>query len=93
MPKYLNFKVAGYWLYFTSKCIVECMHVHASDQKMSSDIAAKFFVKENGDTILQKRGILKDKEISIIQKCIKANYKAMYELWAQMSPNGFYKGE
>ena len=31
MPKYYEFKVAGYYLYFTSFCVVECMHVHASD--------------------------------------------------------------
>ena len=31
MPKYYQYKVAGYYLYFTSKCVVECMHVHASD--------------------------------------------------------------
>ena len=27
MPKYYDFKVAGYYLYFTSFCVVECMHV------------------------------------------------------------------
>jgi len=70
MPKYLNFKVAGYYWYFT----------------------AKFFVKDNGDSVLQKHGVLTDKEISIIQKCIKANYKEMYEKWSQYSPNGFYQG-
>lgn len=30
MPKYYEFKVAGYYLYFTSFCVIECMHVHAS---------------------------------------------------------------
>lgn len=34
MPKYYEFKVAGYYLYFTSFCVVECMHVHASDRKL-----------------------------------------------------------
>ena len=29
MPKYTNDKVDGYYLCFTSKCIVEAMHVHA----------------------------------------------------------------
>ena len=63
MPKYYEFKVAGYFLYFTSFCIVECMYVHASDSKLTEGSSAKFFVKENGDTVLQKRGILTDKEI------------------------------
>ena len=35
MPKYYDFKVAGYYLYFTSFCVVECMHVHASDSKLT----------------------------------------------------------
>ncbi len=29
MPKYYDYKVAGYYLYFTSFCVVECMHVQA----------------------------------------------------------------
>lgn len=32
MPKYYKFKIAGYYLYFTSYCVIECMHVHASNQ-------------------------------------------------------------
>lgn len=29
MPKYYEFKIAGYYLYFTSYCVIECMHVFA----------------------------------------------------------------
>lgn len=32
MPKYYEFKIARYYLYFTSYCVIECMHVHASNQ-------------------------------------------------------------
>ena len=67
MPKYYEFKIAGYYLYFTSHCIIECMHVHASDRKLTESGSAKFFVRENGDTVLQNRGILNDREIRIIQ--------------------------
>ena len=56
MPKYYEFKVSGYYLYFTSFCTVECMHVHASDRKLTESGSAKFFVKDNGDTIVQKKG-------------------------------------
>lgn len=49
MPKYYDFKVAGYYLYFTSFCVIECMHVHASDSKLTEGGSAKFFVKSNGD--------------------------------------------
>lgn len=92
MPKYYEFKVAGYYLYFTSFCVVECMHVHASDRKLTEAGSAKFFVKGNGDSILQNRGILTDREISKIQEFIKENYEKMYEKWAQYSENGFYRG-
>ena len=90
MPKYYEFKVAGYYLYFTSFCVVECMHVHASDKKLTEAGSAKFFVKGNGDSVLQSRGILTDREIIKIQTFIKENYEKMYEKWAQYSENGFY---
>ena len=54
MPKYYEFKIAGYYLYFTSHCLIECMHVHARDRKLTESGSAKFFVRENGDTVLQK---------------------------------------
>ena len=92
MPKYYEFKVAGYYLYFTSFCVVECMHVHASDKKLTEAGSAKFFVKGNGDSVLHNKGILTDREISKIQAFIKENYEKMYEKWAQYSENGFYRG-
>ena len=92
MPKYYEFKVAGYYLYFTSFCVVECMHVHASDKKLTEAGSAKFFVKGNGDSVLQNKGILTDREISKIQAFIKENYEKMYEKWAQYCENGFYRG-
>ena len=36
-------------MYFTSYCVIECMHVHASDRKLTEAGSAKFFVKDNGD--------------------------------------------
>lgn len=90
MPKYYSFKVAGYYLYFTSFCTVECMHVHASNEQLSEAGSGKFFVKQNGDTLLQNRGRLNDREIGIIQAFIKQNYKEMYLKWARYSEKGFY---
>lgn len=92
MPKYYEFKVGGYYLYFTSKCIIEAMHVHASDSKLTEAGSAKFFVKSDGDTVLQKRGRLSDRDIKIIQVFIKENYKDMYKTWAALSKEGFYEG-
>ena len=78
MPKYYEFKVAGYYLYFTSFCVIECMHVNASDRILTENGSFKFFVKDNGDTVVQKRGILNDREMAKIQSFIKDNYKEMY---------------
>ncbi len=92
MPKYYDFKVSGYFLYFTSKCVIECMHVHASDRKLTEAGAAKFFVKENGDSVLQERGRLTDRDIRKIQMFIKERYQEMYLMWAEYSTQGYYHG-
>jgi len=93
MPKYYEFKVEGYYLYFTSYCVVECMHVHASDRKMTEVGSAKFFVKDNGDSVLKNKGNLNDREIAKIQMFIKNNYQEMYLKWAFYSKQGFYEKE
>ena len=90
MPKYYEFKIMGYYLYFTSFCVIECMHVHASDSKLTEAGSAKFFVKSNGDTVLQNRGMLNDREIKRISAFIKQNYKDMYIRWSQYSSNSYY---
>lgn len=93
MPKYYEFKVAGYFLYFTSHCVIECMHVHASDKKLTEAGSAKFFVKENGDSILHEQGVLNDREVRKIQEFIKINYQDMYLKWAEYSREGFYRNQ
>ena len=91
MPKYFPYKVCGYYLYFTSHCIVECIHAHASNSaSLPAKGSAKFFIKNNGDTIVQKCGDLSDKDIRDIQKFIKKNYLKMYKLWRKKSKHGFY---
>ena len=90
MPKYYEYMVAGYYLYFTSHCVIECMHVHASDRRLTEASSAKFFVKSDGDTVIQDKGILSDRELRKIQEFIKLNYHEMYLKWSQYSQNGFY---
>ncbi len=92
MPKYYPFKVYGYYLYYTSFCIIECMHVHASDTRLSERGSAKFFVKSDGSTVVQKQGVLSDIEVRKIQGFIKEHYLEMYELWKTDSDNDFYNG-
>ena len=91
MPKYYEYMVAGYYLYFTSYCTVECMHVHASDRELTEGGSAKFFVKDNGDTILQNKGRLNDREVLKIQKFIKNTYREMFMKWSEYSKKGFYQ--
>ena len=93
MPKYYEFKVCGYYLYFTAKCIVEAFHVHASDSKLTEAGSAKFFVKENGDTEIRGKGMLSRIELSTIQQFIKENYKEMYKKWSALSDAGFFVGK
>ena len=93
MPKYYDFMVCGYYLYFTSHCIIEAMHVHASDRHLTESGSAKFFVMSNGDTEVRKQGRLSEKEIRIIQEFIKDNYKDMYIKWSEVSDIGYYNGK
>lgn len=84
--------ICGYYLYFTSHCIIEAMHVHASDKRLTEAGSAKLFVKGNGDTVVQEQGRLTDRELRIVRDFIKDNYKEMYLKWSTMSQQGFYKG-
>ena len=93
MPKYFDFMICGYYLYFTSHWIIEAMHVHASNRHLTEAGSAKLFVLGNGDTEVKERGVLTDKQLRIIRGFIKDNYKEMYIKWSQMSNQGFYKGE
>ena len=90
MPKYYEYKVCGYYLYYTSHCIIEAMHVHASDRKLTEAGSAKFFVKKDGETTIENEGQLTDREIRMVREFIKDNYKEMYMKWAQKSDNEFY---
>ncbi len=90
MPKYYEFMVAGYYLYFTSHCVIECMHIHASNRSLTEKASAKLFVKQNGDTVVQNTGILTERELLKIQKFIKVNYQEMYLKWSAYSQQGFY---
>ena len=83
-------KMLEYYLYYTKHCVIECMHAHASDRKLTEGGSAKFFVLEDGSTIIQNRGVLNDREILKIQKFIKLHYLEMYEKWAKDSENGFF---
>lgn len=46
---------------------------------------------KDGETKIENKGQLTDREIRIIREFIKDNYKEMYMKWAQKSDNGFYR--
>lgn len=83
MPKYYEFKVCGYYLYYTASCVIEAMHVHASDRKLTESGSAKFFVKNNGETTVEKKGILNEREIRKIMKRKKVEKGAWYYMQTQ----------
>ena len=66
------------------------MHVHASDRKLTEAGSAKLFVKNNGDTTVEKQGILSEREVRKIREFIKKHYKEMYLKWIETSNTGFY---
>ena len=91
MPKYTQDKIGGYYLYFTSKCIVEAMHVHASDDKLTEVGSAKIWVGEHGETKIASQGRVSNKSMSLILEYIHNNYKEMYKRWEMLSSTGFYE--
>lgn len=91
MPKFFQYKVAGYYLYYTTFCIVECFHAHASDGRLTETSSAKFFIRNDGSSVIQRKGALKNKEIRFIQRYIKEHYLEMYDLWKENGGEGFYR--
>ena len=67
MPKYYPNKICGYYLYYTSFCIIECMHVHASDSRLTESFSSKLFVRISGTTVAQMQAALNDQELSNIK--------------------------
>lgn len=90
MPKYYEFKVCGYYLYYTASCVIEAMHVHASDRKLTEAGSAKFFVMNNGDTTVERQEQLSDREVRKIREFIKKHYKEMYFKWQEIANTGYY---
>lgn len=85
-----KFIIAGYYLYFTMACTIECMHVHASDTKLTESGSAKLFVKPDEDTIVMRQGTVSESDMNKIRKYIKLNYITMFEMWSKYSTHGYY---
>jgi len=85
MPKYFSYKVAGYYLYFTSHCIIEPIHAHASDAKLSEGGSAKIWVKDNGDTVVASPGVISHRSMSVIRQFIKDNIVSIKRTWTDFA--------
>ncbi len=72
------------------ECVIECMHVHATDSSLTESGSAKLFVKPDGDTIIQRQGKVSDHDMNTIRKYIKLNHETMFELWSKYSKHGYY---
>ena len=68
-----------------------CISRHTALLSVCTFMPAKFFVRDNGDTVIQNRGILNDREIGRIRAFIKQNYQEMYLKWSEYSREGFYE--
>lgn len=53
-------------------------------------VQLSFLLKVNGDTTVERQGILSEREVRIIREFIKDNYKEMYLKWSELSDNGFF---
>ena len=56
MPKYFQDKVAGYYLYYTKHCIVEAMHAHACDKRMTEGDLPSFLSELMAVPLCRKEG-------------------------------------
>ena len=93
MPKYTEDKIFGHYLYFTSHCTMEAMHVHAGDEELTETGSAKFFVYADGRSVMKRRGDLTKKQQAGIQQYIKKHYQVMYAKWRRKSKQGFFNGK
>lgn len=73
-----------------TSCVIEAMHVHASDRKLTETGSAKFFVQSNGETVVANKGVLTERELKVLREFIKDNYREMYLKWAEKSDKGFF---
>ena len=79
MPKYYPYKICDIICITQNIALLNAMHVHASDTKLSERGSAKFFVRSDGSTVVKAEGTLKGHEITKIQKFIKKHYLDMYK--------------
>lgn len=89
----MSFRCGEYYVYFTSKCLIEAFHVHAGKDKKQKG-SAKFYVMSDGSSTIEKTGRLSKKTLTTLQKYIKSNHKKIYQSWIEHNGTpGYYVGK
>lgn len=93
MGKYIDFKIAGYWIYYTSHCLNEgIIHIHATDKgKLTEGDSAKLWVYKDGRSKVEKIGRLNKKELIEIQEWVKNNIDLIESEWLKNNMGGSFK--
>lgn len=74
MPKYYEYKVCGYYLYYTSHCVIEAMHVHASDRRLT-EAFSRLFQKIKPEKISQSRECIELLDLkAFVENLLKKDY-------------------
>ena len=55
---------------------------NASDKRLTEKGSAKLFVKPDGETIVQRQGVVSESDMKKIRKYIKLNHETMFEVWS-----------
>lgn len=93
MGKYIEYKIAGYWLYFNTDCLNEgIIHVHANEPKPIRSGAAKIWVHEDGTSTVHEYGKVSKRDMKVIQEWIYDNVDLVIRpKWIEMGMGGEFK--
>lgn len=97
MPKFTEFRVQGFWIYYTSTCLGEgIIHVHANeDQRLRRITQLKFWVYKDGSQKLLEYDKSKIKisasQIKDIQNWIKDNLGLIESTWLRNRSDAQFK--
>ena len=92
MPKYTKQKIAGYWLYYTSDCLLEgIIHVHANEPKPTREASAKVWVHADGTSTVEHYGKVSKKDMNVIQEWIYRNVDMIRNEWHSNNMGGEFK--
>lgn len=94
MGKYVKYKVAGYWLYYNSDCLLEgIIHVHANSPEPIRRGSAKIWVHSDGTSTVYSYGKVSKKDMREIQEWIYNNVDLIRTEWLSNNQGGVFKNK